>query len=762
MTERNKLYEDALEYHRNPNGPGKIEIVPTKELATARDLSLAYSPGVAAPCEEIAANPATASEYTARGNLVAVVTNGTAVLGLGDIGPLAAKPVMEGKGVLFKKFSGIDSIDIEIDEKDPDKLVDIIASLEPSFGGINLEDIKAPECFEIERKLKERMDIPVFHDDQHGTAIIVGTAFRNWLRLSGRDVNEVRLVASGAGASAIACLNLMVSLGLPRENITVCDRSGVVYKGRPESMDPQKEAFAQETDARTLEEAIVGADVFLGLSGPNVLTQDMVKSMYEEPLLMTLANPTPEIMPEEAIAAQPKAIICTGRSDYPNQVNNVLCFPFIFRGALDVGATTINEEMKIACVDALASLTLQEVTAEVAKLYGDEPLEFGPEYLIPKPFDPRLITELPIAVAKAAMDSGVATRPIEDFQQYRDELERYVYKSGQLMRPIYTKASHHPKRVALAEGEEFKVLRAAQTMVDDHIAFPVLIGRESVILDRIEKLGLRLTRDKDYELVNTESDPRYNDYWYTYYELMSRKGISPDTAKKIIRTSSSAIAAVMVHKGHADAMICGTVGRYRKHLRTVRDVIGLREGATTLAALNVLILSKGTYFVSDAYVNSHPSAEQISETAILAAEEVERFGLEPKIALLSHSEFGSQEGNAEVTKMQVATRLIKEKAPHLNIDGEMNADSALCEEIRNIVFPDSDLKGDANLLIMPSLDAANISFNMLKVLGDGIVVGPLLMGAAKPAHILTPSVTSRGIVNVAALASVAAGMEEAA
>jgi len=756
MTDRKDFYEGALEYHRGPNGPGKISITPTKSLATTRDLALAYSPGVAAPCEEIAANPNCASEYTARGNLVAVITNGTAVLGLGDIGPLAAKPVMEGKGVLFKKFSGIDAIDIEIDEKKIDEFVETVARLEPSFGGINLEDIKAPECFEIERRLKERMSIPVFHDDQHGTAIIVGAAFENWIRLSGRKKQDVRLVASGAGAAAISCLNILVHLGLPRENITVCDRIGVIYAGRTESMDPQKEQFAQETDSRTITDAIKDADVFLGLSGPNVLDKKMVSSMGDAPLLMTLANPTPEIMPEDAKAAKPNAIICTGRSDYPNQVNNVLCFPFIFRGALDVGATTINEEMKLACVVALAELTLQEVTAEVASVYGDEPIEFGPEYLIPKPFDPRLITELSIAVAKAAMDSGVATRPIKNFKTYREQLERYVFKSGQLMRPIYTRAAKDPKRIALAEGEEHRVLRAAQTMVDDNIAIPILIGREDVILSRIEQLNLRLKQGRDFELVNNESDPRYHEYWTTYHDLMARKGVAPSTAKKIMRTSTTAIAAIMVHKGQADAMICGTIGRYRKHLKKVTDVLGLHENASTYAALNVLILSKGTYFMSDAYVNENPTAEQICNTAILAAEEIKRFGLHPKIALLSHSEFGSHEGHPDITKMQDATRMIKERAPKLEVEGELNADSALSEETRNLVFPNSNLTGEANLLIMPSIDSANISFNMLKILGDGIVVGPLLLGTSKPAHILTPSVTSRGIVNVAALATVAA------
>lgn len=752
---KQKLYQAALEYHMRPNGPGKISITPTKDLATPRDLALAYSPGVAAPCEEIAKDPLKAMDYTARGNMVAVITDGTAVLGLGNIGPLASKPVMEGKCVLFKKFAGLDAIDIEIDEKNIDKLVDTIAALEPSFGGINLEDIKAPECFEVERRLKERMNIPVFHDDQHGTAIIVGAAFTNWIRWSKRDISKIRLVASGAGASAIACLNLLHGLGLPLENITVTDRDGVVYKGRGESMDPQKKRFAQDTDKRTLDDAIKDADVFLGLSGPGVLKPEMVAKMADAPLIMALANPTPEIMPEEAKAAKSNAVICTGRSDYPNQVNNVLCFPFIFRGALDVGATGINEEMKQACVKALADLALQEATAEVAAVYGDENLEFGPDYLIPKPFDPRLIVDLPMAVAKAAMDSGVATRPIEDFDAYRAQLERYVFKSGQLMRPIYDKASKDPKRIAFAEGEEYKTLRAVQTIVDDNIAKPILIGREDVIEERISRLGLRLKKDVDYELVNSESDPRYHDYWVTYHELLAREGVSPATAKKVIRTSNTAIAAVMVHKGEADGMICGTFGRYQKHLKHIRNVIGFDDRATTLASMSVLIFSGGTYFISDPYVNNNPDAHQLADMAILASEEIHRFGIEPRVALLSHSDFGSHEG-PEISKMKQAAELIKARAPDLSIDGEMNADTALSQKIRDLVFPGSSLQGEANLLIMPNIDAANISHNLLKVLGDGIAIGPLLLGTRHPAHILTPSVTARGIVNATAVACVGA------
>jgi malate dehydrogenase (oxaloacetate-decarboxylating)(NADP+) len=756
---KDSLYKSALEYHRSPNGPGKISIQPTKAIATQRDLGLAYSPGVAAPCEEIAANPACVSEYTARGNLVAVITNGTAVLGLGDIGPLAAKPVMEGKAVLFKKFSGIDAVDIEIDEKDPDKLVDIIASLEPSFGGINLEDIKAPECFEIERRLKERMKIPVFHDDQHGTAIIVGTAFMNWLTYSGRKLKDVKLVTSGAGASAIACVNLLAALGLPKKNITLTDRTGVVYKGRNESMDEAKKPFAQDTKMRTLKETIKGADVFLGLSGPNVLDGAMVKSMADAPLIMALANPTPEIMPEEARAAKPNAVICTGRSDYTNQVNNALCFPFIFRGALDVGATTINEEMKLACVRALSELTMAEASAEVAAVYGDESLKFGPEYLIPKPFDPRLILVLPPAIAKAAMDSGVATRPIKDFAAYRKQLEKYVFKSGQLMHPIYARAAANLKRIAFAEGEETRVLHAAQTLVDDKIARPILIGREEVILKRIKKLGLHLKKDHNFELVNPEEDKRFNDYWETYHHLMERKGVTPASAKQIVRTRNTVIAALLVHKEDADAMICGTIGRYDQHFKYISDIIGLAPGARTHAALNIMILSKGTYFICDTFVNPDPTAEQLCDMTLLAAEEVRKFGIEPKVALLSHSDFGSLD-RPEAVKMRIATQMIKEKAPTLEVEGEMTPSAALSVEIREKLFPNSELKGQANLLIMPNIDAANITFHMLKVLGDGIVVGPLLLGARKPAHILIPSVTSRGILNAAAYACASAGLQE--
>ena len=753
---KDTLYNDALAYHREPNGPGKISITPTKALMTQRDLALAYSPGVAAPCEEIVADPSTASLYTARGNLVAVITNGTAVLGLGNIGPLAAKPVMEGKSVLFKKFSGIDAIDIEIDETNVDKLVDIIASLEPSFGAINLEDIKSPECFEVERRLKERMKIPVFHDDQHGTAIIVATAFLNWLTWSGRDIKVVKIVTAGAGAAAMACVSLLVEMGVPKKNILLTDLHGVVHKGRNEEMDEVKKPFAQETKFRTLKEAIKGADVFLGLSAPRVLTPAMLKSMGKAPLIMALANPTPEIMPEEAHAARPDAIICTGRSDYPNQVNNALCFPFIFRGALDVGATGINEKMKIACVKALSKLTMAEATAEVAAVYGDVPLQFGPEDLIPKPFDPRLIMELPPAVAKAAMDSGVATRPITDFTAYRARLEKYVYKSGQLMRPIYARAAANMKRVAFAEGEEMRVLHAAQVLVEDRAARPLLVGREEVIMARIQKLGLHMKKGRDFEIVNPEDDPRFNDYWRTYHKLMERKGITPPAARTLVRTRNSLIAALLLRKNDADAVICGTIGRFNAHYQHISDVIGLAEGVRAHASLSIMILPKGTFFICDAFVNTNPTTEDLCDMTLLAVEEIRKFGMEPRIALLSHSDFGSI-NCPEAVKMREATQMIKDRAPELSVEGEMTGSAALSEEIREKLFPNSELKGQANLLVMPNIDAANIAFHLLKVLGDGIVVGPLLLGTPKPAHVLIPSVTSRGIANAAAYACASAG-----
>ncbi len=756
---KDKLRDAALEYHRYPT-PGKIAIKATKPMETQRDLALAYSPGVAHPCLEIEKDPLKALDYTSRGNVVAVISNGTAVLGLGNIGALASKPVMEGKAVLFKKFANIDALDIEIDETDVDKLVDIISSLEPSFGGINLEDFKAPECFEIEERLRAKMKIPVFHDDQHGTAIIVGAAFTNWLHLSGRDIKKIKLVANGAGASAIACLNLLVSLGLPQKNITVCDRNGVIFKGRNEGMDKVKAKYMLDTKDRTLGEALHGADVFLGLSGPNAVTGKEIKNMADAPLIMALANPTPEIMPEEAQKAKPSAIICTGRSDFPNQVNNVLCFPFIFRGALDVGATAINEEMKIACVNAIASLARREVSAEVASVYEGEELEFGPEYMIPKPFDPRLIIELPLAVAKAAMDSGVATRPIKDWKAYEEKLQSYTYRTSMAMRPIFDSARANPKRVVFCEGEEDRVLQALQTIVDDNLAKPIIIGRRVVVESRIKRLRLRLVIDKDFELVDPENDTRYRDYWSSYHNIMQRNGVTPAVAKTIVRTNTTVIGALMVQKGDADAMICGTIGRFQKHMRHVTNIIGLKDGVETAAAMNALVMSKGSFFICDTHVNPCPSVAQLSEMTLLAADEVARFGIKPKVALLSHSNFGSHDDENSI-KMRKAVCEIRKRDPKLEIEGEMHADSALSEKVRKDVMPNSKLKGQANLFIMPNVDAANISFNMLKVLGDAISIGPILLGVAKPAHILTPSATPRSVINMAALASVGAQHLEA-
>jgi len=755
---KDTIRDAALEYHLLPE-PGKISIKPTTQLATQRDLALAYSPGVAAPCEEIEKDPLKALDYTSRGNIVAVISNGTAVLGLGNIGALASKPVMEGKSVLFKKFANIDSYDIEVDETDIDKFVETVARLEPTFGGINLEDIKAPECFEIEKQLKERMNIPVFHDDQHGTAIIVAAAFTNWLEIKGRKITDVKLVANGAGASAMACLNLLVELGLPRDNIIVCDRNGVIYKGRKEGMDPYKEKYASDTNARTLQDALSDAHMFLGLSGPNVLDSEMIKDMADAPLIMALANPTPEIMPEEARKGKPDAIICTGRSDFPNQVNNVLCFPFLFRGALDVGATAINEDMKVACVKAIADLARQEAIAEVVSVYSDETLEFGPDYMIPKPFDPRLIEELPIAVAKAAMESGVATRPIEDFDAYREKLRQFHTQSNLVMRPIFSKARKEPKRVAHCEAEEDHVLRAIQMVLDEGLAKPILIGRREVVASRIKRLRLRFELDKDVELVDPQNDPRYRDYWETYHQIMERKGATPAVAKTVVRTNTTVIGALMVYKGEADAVLCGTVGQYNEHMDHIVDIIGLRPGVETAASLRALILPKGTYFVCDAHVNPEPSIAQISEMTLLAAERVRRFGITPKVALLSYSNFGTHRSGSPY-KMRAACMDIKQRAPELEIDGEMHADTALSEEVRKKIMPNSTLKGEANLLIMPDVDAANISFNMLKILGEGIPVGPILLGAYKPAHILTPAVSARGILNMSALCSVEAQLSE--
>jgi len=751
-----ELSDSALRYHRIPR-PGKIEVTPTKPLATQRDLSLAYSPGVAAACNEIVRDPATAAELTARANLVGVVTNGTAVLGLGAIGPLAAKPVMEGKGVLFKKFAGIDVFDIELNQPDPEKLVEAIAALEPTFGGINLEDIKAPECFYVEQTLRKRMGIPVFHDDQHGTAIIVGAAVLNALSLVGKDIKKVKLVVSGAGAAALSCLGVLEQLGLPKENMWVTDIVGVVWKGRNELMDPVKERYARETDARTLGEVIGDADIFLGLSAAGVLKQDMVKRMAPKPLIFALANPNPEITPEDVAAVRNDAIMATGRSDYPNQVNNVLCFPYIFRGALDVGATTINDEMKIACVRAIAELARKEPSEVVARAFGEAGGAggFGPNQIIPKPFDPRLIVELAPAVAKAAMDSGVATRPIQDFDAYRQQLSQFVFKSGLVMRPVFEQARAHPKRVIFSAGEDDRVLRAAQIILDERIAVPILIGRPEIIKRRAERLGLRFRPGIDAEVINPSSDPRYDKYWGAYHNMMERRGVSEPTARNLVRTSPTLIAALAVRLGDADAMIAGAYGRFRTHFNHVRDVIGMREGVKHMAGLSLLVMPTRSLFIADTYVNDDPDAEALANITLLAADEVLRFGIQPKVALLSHSLFGSSE-HPSARKMASAVKILHERAPSLEVDGEMHGDAALDLEIRHNVFPNSRLKDAANLVICPSLDAANISFNLLKTAAEGLHVGPMLLGTALPAHVLTPSVTARGILNMTALAVVEA------
>ncbi|OYU32663.1 MAG: NADP-dependent malic enzyme [Comamonadaceae bacterium PBBC2] len=748
---RNQLRKAALEYHEFPT-PGKIAIAPTKQLVNQHDLALAYSPGVAAPCEEIVKDPANAFKYTSRGNLVGVVTNGTAVLGLGDIGPLASKPVMEGKGVLFKKFSGIDSFDIEINEKDPDKLVEIIASLEPTFGGINLEDIKAPDCFYIERKLRERMKIPVFHDDQHGTAIVVGAAILNGLKVVGKDPKKVKLVTSGAGAAALACLGLLVKLGIPRENIWVTDLAGVVYEGRTELMDEDKIQFVQKTDQRTLAEVIDGADVFLGLSAGGVLKQDMVRKMAAKPLIFALANPNPEILPEDVKAVRDDAIMATGRTDYPNQVNNVLCFPYIFRGALDSGATTITLEMEIAAVHAIAELAQAEQSEVVAAAYAGEPLAFGPEYLIPKPFDPRLMMKIAPAVAQAAADSGVAQRPIADLDAYRERLQGFVYASGTMMKPIFTAAKRAlKKRIAYSEGEEERVLRAAQIVVDEGIARPTLIGRPAVIAERIEKFGLRLKEELDYDVVNVEMDHRYRDFWQTYHRMTERKGITQQIAKIEMRRRLSLIGAMLLHKGDVDGMICGTWGTNPMHLSYIDQVVGKRKGVNTFACMNGLMLPGRQVFMVDTHVNYDPSAEQLAEITVMAAEEMRRFGLKPKAALLSHSNFGSSNQPSAV-KMRQVLELLRSNAPWLEVDGEMHGDVALDAAARQAIMPNSTLVGDANLLVLPNIDAANIAYNLLKTAAGGnIAVGPVLLGASKPVHILTPSTTVRRIVNMTAL-----------
>ncbi|MDE2259769.1 MAG: NADP-dependent malic enzyme [Betaproteobacteria bacterium] len=743
------LRKNALDYHRYPT-PGKIEISATKPLTTQADLGLAYTPGVAAACEAIQANPEEARFLTGRANLVGVVTNGTAVLGLGAIGPLAAKPVMEGKVVLFKKFAGIDCFDIELNENNVDRLVDAIAALEPTFGGINLEDIKAPECFEVERRLRERLKIPVFHDDQHGTAIIVAAAILNGLAVVGKDIRNVRLVTSGAGAAALSCLDMLVALGMPREHIFVTDLAGVAYTGRKELMDPNKARYCQDTQARTLADIIPGADVFLGLSAGGVLKQDMVRAMANDPLILALANPEPEILPELVRAVRSDAIIATGRSDYPNQVNNVLCFPFIFRGALDVGAITINEPMKIAAVLAIADLSRAEQSDIVAEAYGSQPMAFGPEYLIPKPFDPRLIVKIASAVAQAAMDSGVATHPIQDMEAYRDRLNQFVYHSGLVMRPVFARAKASPRRIVFAEGEDERVLQAVQTVCDEHLAKPILIGRPEVIEMRIQRLGLRIKAGQEFEMVNVNSDPRYREYWQLYLQIMERHGVTPQLAKHEVYREPTLTSALMVKRGEADGMICGCIGRYAAHLHYVKNILGLKPEISCPAAMNMLLNPKGTFFVCDTYVNPDPSAEQMAEIVAMAAEEVQRFGIVPRVALLSHSSFGSSNSPSSL-KMRKALELIQQRLPKLEIDGEMHADAAISDEIRQRVMPGSRLGGRANLLVMPTLDAANISYNLVRVIGDNVTVGPILLGINAAAHILTPTATVRRIINMTAL-----------
>ncbi|MDY7545324.1 NADP-dependent malic enzyme [Glaciimonas sp. CA11.2] len=750
---RQQLRQAALEYHEFPT-PGKISVTATKSLTTQRDLALAYSPGVAAACEEIVADPANAFRYTARGNLVAVITNGTAVLGLGNIGPLASKPVMEGKGVLFKKFAGIDVFDIEVNETDPDKLCDIIASLEPTFGGINLEDIKAPECFEIERKLRDRMKIPVFHDDQHGTAIIVGAAILNGLKVVGKDIKNCKLVVSGAGAAALACLDLIVDLGFPIENIFVTDLAGVVYEGRVELMDPDKLRFARKTEARKLADLMPGADIFLGLSAGGVLKQDMVKVMGPRPIVLALANPNPEILPEDVKEVRDDVIMATGRSDYPNQVNNVLCFPYIFRGALDCGATTITREMEIAVVHAIAELAQAEQSDVVAATYGIANMSFGPEYIIPKPFDPRLMIKIAPAVARAAEASGVAARPIQDMEAYIERLQQFVYHSGTFMRPLFQIAKKAPageKRIVFAEGEEERVLRAVQIVVDENLAKPILIGRPAVLQQRIERFGLRLKVDVDFEVINPEFDNRYRDYWQTFLAMTKRQGVTEQYAKLEMRRRHTLIGSMAIHKGHADGMICGTYGTHDLHLTYINMVLGRREGVNVYAAMNALILSNRQLVLVDTHVNENPTAEELAEITILAAEEMQRFGIKPHVALLSHSNFGTS-NSLSAQKMRKTLAIVRERAPDLEIDGEMHGDTALNAGQLRKVMHDSPLTADANLVVMPNIDAANIAYNLLKTTsGNGVAVGPILLGCAKPVHILTPSATVRRIVNMTAL-----------
>ncbi|MBB4278205.1 NADP-dependent malic enzyme [Rhizobium mongolense] len=758
-TEKNEtganLDEQALFFHRYPR-PGKLEIQAIKPLGNQRDLALAYSPGVAAPCLAIRDNPETAADYTSRANLVAVISNGTAVLGLGNIGPLASKPVMEGKAVLFKKFAGIDVFDVEIEAPTVDQMVSTIASLEPTFGGINLEDIKAPECFEVERQLRGKMKIPVFHDDQHGTAIIVAAAILNGLELAGKKIEDVKIVASGAGAAALACLNLLVTLGAKRENIWVHDIEGLVYEGRTELMDEWKAVYAQKSKMRTLADNIGGADVFLGLSAAGVLKPDLLSQMADKPLIMALANPTPEIMPDLARAARPDAMICTGRSDFPNQVNNVLCFPYIFRGALDCGATAINEEMKMAAVKAIAGLAREEVSDVAARAYSGETPVFGPNYLIPSPFDPRLILRIAPAVARAAAETGVASRPITDFDAYLDQLNRFVWRSGFVMKPIFTSAKlSEKKRVIFAEGEDERVLRAAQVLLEEKTGEPILIGRPSVIEARLKRFGIRIRPNIDFAVVNPEDDPRYRDYVDDYFALVGRAGINPEAARTIVRTNNTVIGALSVKRGEADALICGVEGRFDRHLKDVGQIIGKRPGACTFAGLSLLITQKGPVFFADTFVNYNPTHEEIAEIAVLAAQEVRRFGITPKAALICHSNFGSRNSES-ARKMRDALQLVREQAPDLEVDGEMQAGSALSEALRKRAMPDSSLAGEANLLLFPNLDAANISLGLVRTMMDALHVGPILLGTAQPAHILSTSVTSRGVVNMAALAVVEA------
>lgn len=750
------IKEAALNFHEYPT-PGKIQVAPTKPLATQYDLSLAYSPGVAAPCMEIYNDPLAAYKYTARGNLVAVISNGTAVLGLGNIGPLASKPVMEGKGVLFKKFAGIDVFDIEINETDPDKLVDIIASLEPSFGGINLEDIKAPECFYIEKKLRERCNIPVFHDDQHGTAIITAAATLNALRITGKNIEDVTLVCSGAGAAAISCLDLLVALGMKRENMTVCDSKGVIYATREDRkrMDESKVRYAiQDNGQRTLGDAVNGKDIFLGLSGPNVLSTEMLKTMNGSPIVFALANPAPEIWPPEAKEARSDVIIGTGRSDFPNQINNVLCFPFIFRGALDVGATTINEEMKLACVRAIADLAMAESSAEVAGAYGDAELTFGPEYLIPKPFDPRLIAQIAPAVAQAAMDSGVATRPITDMAAYIEKLNQFVYKTSLFMRPVFNQARKQIKRIVLTEGEDERILHAAQQVVSQKLAFPILVGQRKIIEERLQAQGLTIQQGKDFELIDIDNNPYFEASWKEYYQLRKRKGVTEEMARRRLRANSTLIGALMVRLGHADGMLCGTMGRFYDHFNIYEEVIGYNNPENHAFAMNALISNKGNFFIADTYINEDPDAQQLATGTLMCAKEIKRFGIKPKAALISNSTYGSRT-DKDALKMQKALEIIRELDPTLEIDGEMQADVAMDETMRKSIYPETTLTGSANLLVMPNVEAANISYNLLRVNAtNGITVGPILMGMNKPVHIVTPISTVRRIVNMIALTAV--------